>query len=467
MTRENKSSRSKMMWIATAALLAMPGFASPAQAAGGDLANARQSAGSGQNAQQAADADRDQEARDKAEEAREREQEARDRAEEARQEKRDREQERAERMEELYDSGREALDDERYDKAAGMFDQLARMNGPQTDAALYWKAYAENKLGKRDAAVATIADLKRRFPQSRWQNDAAALEIEVRQSTGQNPRPEQQNNEELRLLAIQGLMNNAPEKAIPLLEKRLNSNASPKEKAQVLFVLAQSDEPQAVTILERVARGQSNPEVQRKAIEYLGVFDSKESRHALASIYASSSDPAVKRTILHSYMVAGDQEDLYAAAKGEKDPQVRREAIQQLGLVDAPKELEELYRTESSPEVREDILQALFLSGDAGKLSEAAQSEKDPKVRRTAIEKLGLMDAEETSQTLQKIYAKETDRDLREAVLNAFFLQDNAHALIAMARGEKDPELRKIAVQKLSLMDSKEATEFLMEILQK
>jgi HEAT repeat protein len=129
--------------------------------------------------------------------------------------------------------------------------------------------------------------------------------------------------------------------------------------------------------------------------------------------------------------------------------------------------LEELYRTESSPEVREGILQALFLSGDAGKLSEAAQSEKDPKVRRKAIEKLGLMDAEETSQTLQKIYAKETERDLREAVLNAFFLQDNAHALIAVARGEKDPELRKIAVQKLSLMESKEATEFLMEILQK
>jgi HEAT repeat protein len=462
MTHERESSRSKMVWIATAALLAMPGFAHPAEAACGGVAGWQEAAGNGQSAR-ATDEDRAQEARDKAQEARDREQEKRDRE----QEKRDREQERVDRMEELYDGGREALDDESYGKAAGIFDQLARMKGPQTDAALYWKAYAENRLGKREAAVATIADLKRRFPQSRWQNDAAALEIEVRQSTGQRPRPEEQSNEELRLLAIQGLMNNAPEKAIPLLEKRLNSNASPKEKAQVLFVLAQSDEPQAVVILQRVARGQSNPEVQRKAIEYLGMFDSKESRQALASIYASSNDASLKRTILHSYMVAGDQEDLFAAAKGEKDPQVRREAIQQLGLVDAPKELEELYRTESSPDVREDILQALFLSGDAGKLSEAAQSEKDPKVRRTAIEKLGLMDAEETSQTLQKIYAKETDRDLREAVLNAFFLQDNAHALIAVVRGEKDPELRKIAVQKLSLMDSKEATDFLMEILQK
>jgi HEAT repeat protein len=463
MTHEKESGRSEMMWMATAVLLAMPGFARPTEASRGGLASWQQSADSGQSAQQATGGDREQEARDKEQAARDREQEKRDRE----QEKRDREQEKADRMEELYEGGREALDDERYDKAAGIFEELARMSGPQTDAALYWKAYAENKLGKRDAALATIADLKRRFPQSRWQNDAGALEIEVRQSAGQRPRPEEQSNEELRLLAIQGLMNNAPERAIPLLEKRLNSNASPKEKTQVLFVLAQSDEPQAVAILERVARGQSNPEVQRKAIEYLGMFDSKESRQALASIYASSSDASVKRAILRSYMMAGDQKDLFAAAKSEKDPQVRREAIQQLGMVDAPKELEELYRVEASAEVREEILQALFLAGDAGKLAEAAQNEKDPKVRRTAIEKMGLMDAEETSQTLQKIYAKETDRDLREAVLNAFFLQDNAHALIAVARGEKDPQLRKIAVSKLSLMDSKEATEFLMEILQK
>ena len=451
--------KSDGIWVALMLLLVLPLIAKPARA----VAPPPQSAQGG-SAVLESEQEQAQEQRDREQEKRNSE---RDERLDREQEKRDREQEKADRLEELYDAGREALDDERYDKAVAKFDELAKMNGPQTDAALYWKAYAENRLGKRDIALATIADLKRRFPQSRWQNDAGALEIEVRQSNGQSPRPEDQSSDELRLLAIQGLMNNAPEKAIPLLEKRLNSNASPKEKAQVLFVLAQSDEPQAVVILQRVARGQSNPEVQRKAIEYLGTFDSKESRQALESIYTSSSDPTVKRAILHSYMVAGDQQDLYAAAKGEKDPQVRREAIQQLGLVDAPKELEELYRTETSADVREDILQALFLSGDAGKLAEAAQSEKDPKVRRTAIEKLGLMDAEETSDTLQKIYAKETDRGLREAVLNAFFLQGNAHALIAVARGEKDPGLKKIAVEKLSLMDSKEATEFLMEILQK
>jgi hypothetical protein len=68
---------------------------------------------------------------------------------------------------------------------------------------------------------------------------------------------------------------------------------------------------------------------------------------------------------------------------------------------------------------------------------------------------------------LLAIYAKETDRGLRADVLNALFIEGNATALVTIARGEKDQGLKKEAVQKLSLMDSKEATDYMMEILQK
>jgi tetratricopeptide (TPR) repeat protein len=173
------------------------------------------------------------------------------------------------RLQELYDDGREDLDEDRYDQAESKFKQLADMNGPQTDAALYWKAYSQNRMGKRDSALATIADLKKRFPQSRWQKDASALEIEVRQSTGNPAHPENQSDDELKMLAIQGLMNSDPERAMPLLEKVLNGSASPKEKSKALFVMAQSGSPQSREILGRIARGQSNPELQRKAVEYV------------------------------------------------------------------------------------------------------------------------------------------------------------------------------------------------------
>jgi hypothetical protein len=424
----------------------------------GDVGAQRQDQESAQEAR-----DRAQQDADHAQEKRDRDQEARDRE----QEKRDREQEQRDRLQELYDQGREALDEERYERAAARFADLAKRNSPQADAALYWKAYAENRLGKRDSALATIADLKQRFPQSRWLRDASALEIEVRQRTGQPSHPDAQSDEDLKMLAIQGLMNSDPDRALPLLEKVLNGAGTPREKSKALFVIAQSGKPEARQILVRIAGGQSNPDLQRKAVEYLGMFGGGEARKTLAGVYAKSSDEGVKRAILRSYMISGDKDDLFAAAKSEKDDTLRREAIRQLGLVHGVDELQQLYQKENSTDLKREILQAFFLAGDSKRLVEAANGEKDPELRRAAIRNLGLIRSADSAQALKAIYAKETDRDVREEVLNAYFLQGDAAALVAIARSEKDPELKKVAVSKLSLMHSKEGTEYLMEILQK
>ena len=70
-------------------------------------------------------------------------------------------------------------------------------------------------------------------------------------------------------------------------------------------------------------------------------------------------------------------------------------------------------------------------------------------------------------EALLAIYAKETDRENKEAVLNSLFIQGNAHALVTIARSEKDPQLKKTAVSKLAIMNSKEGNDYLMELLQK
>ena len=446
--------------VAFAVALAAPmvSYARPALPIGNVFASMQQDDDSGQEAQ-----DRAQAERDRAQEKRDREQEARDRD----QEQKDREQERLDRLSELYEEGREALDEERYDRAAQKFSELAKSNSKETDAALYWKAYAENRLGKRDSALATLADLKHRFPQSRWQRDASALEIEVRQRTGQSPHPDAQSDDDLKMLAIQGLMNSDPDRALPLLEKVLNGTSTPREKSKALFVIAQSGKPEARQILGRIASGQSNPELQRKAVEYLGMFGGSEAHKTLAEVYAKSGDEGVRRAILRSYMISGDKQDLFAAAKSEKDDGVRREAIRQLGLVHGIDELQQLYQKETSVDLKREILQAFFLAGDSKKIVEAAGGEKDPELRRAAIRNLGLINSSDSAQALKTIYAKETDRELREEVLNAYFIQGNASALVAIARSEKDPQLKKTAVSKLSLMHSKEGTEYLMELLNK
>ena len=451
-----RTSRAVKICTITAALVIAPWMARPATAHGTATAAT-------ESWQEQSSADREQEARDREQEKRDREQEARDRE----QEKRDREQERLERLDELYSDGREALDEDRYDRAAEKFSELASLNGPQTDAAMYWKAYAENKLGKRDSALATIADMEKKYAQSRWIKDAKALEIEVRQSTGHPANPDNQSDDDLKLLALRGIMAGNPEKGVPMAEAILNGPGNPKLKSQALFLLMQNGSSQSHEVLAKIAKGQSNPDLQRKAIEYLGMSGGQQARQMLAEIYQSTNDVAVKRAIIRSYMIGGDKEHLFAAAKGEKDPSLRAEAIRQLGIVHAPEELRQLYKTETSPEVKKDILQAFFLSGDAKFLAEAAQNEKEAEIRRTAIHNLGLIGSPEAKDALLAIYARETDRENKETVLNALFIQGNAHALVTIARGEKDPQLKKTAVSKLALMNSKEGNDYLMEILQK
>ena len=221
-------------------------------------------------------------------------------------------------------------------------------NSTRVDAALYWKAYALDKLNQQADALAAVQDLIKRFPQSRWISDAKALELQVRQNAGQAPRPEAESDEELKLLAIQGLQHSDPEQAVPMLEKILQGTASPQLKARALFVLAQSNSPRARQVLTAAAKGASNPDVQRRAIQYLGVHGSTENRAILADIYASSSDVDIKRAdpaLVHGGRRQG------ARARPRRTPRRCRSCARKRCASSAPmgarEELWQMYQKES------------------------------------------------------------------------------------------------------------------------
>jgi HEAT repeat protein len=163
-------------------------------------------------------------------------------------------------------------------------------------------------------------------------------------------------------------------------------------------------------------------------------------------------------------MTSGDRERLLSAAKSEKDPALRAEAVRQLGIIHADAELAELYQSETSAEVKKNILHGMFI-GNSDKLIDLAKNEKDPELRRTAIHDLGLMRRPGAADALTSIYASDPNIEVRKAVVNALFLQQNAGALVSLARNEKSVEMKKEIVQKLSLMKSKEAMDYLAELL--
>jgi hypothetical protein len=397
-----------------------------------------------------------QDVREQTREAQEAARDAEERARDAREEARDK-----------YEAGLDAIDDSRWEQAREDFDQIVRDGSSNADAALYWRAYCENKLGRRSDALASIAELEHKYPQSRWQNDAKALDLQVRNETGQPVSPQSQSDEELKLLAINSLMQSDPSQALPLLEKVLNGTGSPKLKERALFVLAQSGTPEASQILVRIAEGNSNPDLQRKAVRYLGLFGGSRGIEELSQIYTASNDDEVKRAILQGFMIAGARDRLYAAAQNEKNPDLQREAVQMLGVSGARDDLWKLYQTGAPDEVRRAILQAMFISGDSEHLEQLAKSEKNEDLRVAAIRDMGLMGSDRTGSTLISMYVGAKDPATSKAVLQALFLQGNAQAIVDIARKETDPEMKKEAVEKLSLMHSKVATDYLLEILNK
>jgi HEAT repeat protein len=363
-----------------------------------------------------------------------------------------------------YERGQRALDRQRWDEARDNFTEASTRGGPRADGALYWKAYSENKLGRRDDAMATLAQLRKNYASSRWLDDAKALELEVQQASGRPVTPETTGDEELKLMALNGLMNSDPERAMPMLEKLLQSTQSPKVKERALFVLTQSGSPSARKLVVQVAKGGSNPDLQMKAVHYLGVMGARQD---LGDVYAATNDVAVKRAVLQGLMVAGAREQLLNAAKSEKNPDLRRVAIHQLGVSGGMTELWQLYQTETVPEVKKEIIRALFVGGSSDRLLEIARTAKEPDLRREAIRSLGNMGAEHSGDALAAMYTSDTDQEVRKEIIRSLFVQGNARALVAAGRKETDPEMKKQIVRNLSNMHSKDATDYLMELLNK
>jgi HEAT repeat protein len=313
----------------------------------------------------------------------------------------------------LYDQARDAIDNNRFDQALRELNQLTEQiwvgkDQPNWgDAALYWKAYSQSKLALNDEALRTIQELSKQFAKSTWVKDAKALAVEIQQAVGQPVSAELQNDEELKLLALRGVMQTDPDKGLPIIEKMLAGGATPRVRDRALFVLAQSRSAKARDIIANTARNNANPDLQIRAIRYMGMMQSSDTNDLLAGIYRSSTDASVKRAIIQSY----------------------------------------------------------FQNGNADRIGEIARTEKDSDVRRLAIRDLGMMNRPGTSEALVAIYKADSSTDIRREVLNALFIHREAKALVDLARAEKDPSLKREIVSKLSVMKAPEATDYMLELL--
>lgn len=369
-------------------------------------------------------------------------------------------------MDALYDRGQRALDNYTYDQALDAFTEVVNRGGVHADAALYWKAYTLNKLGRRDEATAALNELRTKYASSKWQDDAKALEIEVKQSSGQKVAPESQSDDDLKLLALNGLSQSDPDRALPILEKLLKSAQSPKVKRNAIYVLASNPSPKAQQMLEQIARGNANPDVQLQAILYIGRTGKQANRGQLLSeIYTSSQDQAVKRAVLSALVSAKEKDRLTQLAKNEKNPELKLDIIRDIGSSADQAEIWQMYQSESDPAVKAELVR--LMSGNTQRLIDIAKTEKDAKLRRSAEQNLGNVKGANVSDALVSIYGTESDQSNKRVIVHALANQRTPQPLIQLWRKETDPELKRSILQSVVDMRSPETTQFLEEILNK
>lgn len=369
----------------------------------------------------------------------------------------------------LYADGTRAINENRWQDAVGLFTKVEQLHGEHAEGALYWKAYAQNKEGQSANALSACDELRRRYPRSRWIEECGALEIEIRGHSGDPVSPQAESDENLKLLALNALMQQDQTKAVPILKKILSGNQSEELKRRALFVLAQNQSPEALTLIGQIARGESGPALQVQAIRMVAAARGKQAGDTLADIYQHTTDARVKKTILQSYLMTGNSDRLLAVVRQESDPELVRTAVHTLGAMSAGSDLLTLYRSTSDAETKAEIINSLVASGrnGVGPLTEIATSEQSPDLRRRAIRNLGVAGGMSVAPALVSTYQKNNDAETKKAAAQALFVADDAHDLVALARTEKDPEMKQYLVRQLSLMHNQEATGYMLEILNK
>lgn len=342
------------------------------------------------------------------------------------------------KAERYYGRGYRALDKNEWEKAAEYFEAAKQAGGPVIAGAMYWQAYALAKQAKLAEANELLSEITAAHGESGWLADAEALQLELRELSGEGVAPEMEADEELKLYAINALTRTDPERAVPLLEKILLEPGSPELKERAIFVLSMTKNAAAAAIVEKIARGAGNPDLQLKAIHYLALRRRQEAGPVLEEIYGSTNDVRILRSIIRAYAMAKDKDRILALAFGEEAPALRGEAIRALGMMNAGQELLKLFDVGSSPEEQ-----------------------------RTVLHALGMVRTPEATEAVIRIYQQSGDNSVKRSAINALMMQRKVPELIVLAEKEDDLDLKKVIVERLSHSKSKEATEYLIQLLEK
>src|SRR5262245_21561197 len=381
----------------------------------------------------------------------------------------------------VFSEARNLIKDGEWAKAEQSFKRFINDYPQDKDiaAATYWLAFALKQQKKFQDADNTLTQLIEKFPGSSWVIDARTLRIEIGQEVIDTRVKEE--NEEIRLAALQSLFEAKPERGVAMAADILKpgSGESRLMKEGAIALLIDCEIKPAINLLIDTVRNETDYELRKKAVRALGIHDDESVLDPLKSLVTQSTDKEIARIAVQAlaeHQGQRAQSILVEIARSNADLELRAAAIQGVGDHEdesAVNELFKLYSSDKDETIRKEIISALGeinLPSAQLRLFEIARSAEGAKLRHLAIQAMGEQEGERAVDNLIQLYDSEKDEGTKEVILDALGESNEKKALrklIDVARKDPSLKLRKKALSSIGESDDPEAIKFLEELLKK
>lgn len=281
------------------------------------------------------------------------------------------------------------------------------------------------------------------------------------QSTTRSATPtanvENNEQEQLALAALGALLTAPPERAFPLLKRTLEGNQSLAVKKRALFVLGQTNTPEAPGLMLALAR--TPGPLQLEAIRGLGISGKSEAIAGLSDL-AKTADPKAQEAVLNALLIAGAKKEVLEIALATTG-ETQQRAVRILGAMNAKDELRELGKRGLSGK---GFVEAYAIAGDLESLNRLASAPGPSRIK--AIRSIGLVRTPEAKSELLKIYRSSPDKDVREAVLSGLLIANAEKEVMVLYRESKDPQEKTRLLRWLGTLGGDSALEAIDAALQ-
>ena len=351
----------------------------------------------------------------------------------------------------IFREGRDSIGEEQWAEAEGKFRSFI-VNYPKEknlDAALYWLAFALAKQEKFSQASAQLQRLLNEFPKSNWADDASALRVQIAPHLGDKRVIDETLNEddvEVKIVALESLFSSSPERGLAYVTEMMKpgSKANQRLKEAGIEMLRRFGGKQASALLLDVIRNQADQKLRAAAIHALGRTGDESVLPLLKDLATTSPDEEISGAAVFAisrFESEAARSLLLELARSGKTVEVRNHAIFWMSKDgdEAMDELMKIYATETNVEVKKQIVFALKRMGTARSLAKLLEI-----VRNTG-----------------------EDAEVRKGALHWIGQSGDKQALdflLQMYDTEKEVEIKEQIIFALSRTDDKRAIQKMIDI---